>query len=501
MNRDAPELSCEKTHAHPAFGGSPEHSQKSPAAVSRQAGVQKVVITVLLLLASGVIFVLPNTVTEPWVNYSQETENALPQPGSTQVSPSTAAEKTKYRQDAQTLLAEIIVYRDRLQERSVELWGKFEFEQAMLAIEQGDSQYQYGEYTESVASYRQALDNLSTLQTRGESILNQAIADTREAIEGNILSTANSGIELASAIAADNRQVQQLAVRVASLPQLIEAMERGQEFSVRDQLDQAREAYQQAVALDPEHLNAAAALASTEQKITERRFRNHMSQGFSALDRNNFEGAAAAFNLAGTVYANHPAVAQALAQLENRRSQVWVNSNMARAEAFIAEEKWQQASEVYKELLQTDSTLTDARVRQIPVAVRADLDRRIRNVIEDPLSLAASAVYQRAKETLQDASGIANPGPLLREQIAELEKILKASQTPVEVALKSDSNTDVTLFRVARLGSFEQTSVSLKPGHYIAAGTRTGYRDVQVKFTVTEKGFDSPIIISCNEAI
>ena len=494
-------MSCEETHVHPAFGGSPEHSQKSPAAVSRQAGVQKIVITVLLLLVSAVIFILPNAVTEPWVNYSQETENALPQSSSSQVSPSTAAEKTKYRQDAQTLLAQIIVHRDRLQERAVELWGKFEFEQAMLSIERGDSQYQYGEYAESVASYRQALDNLGTLQTRGDEILNQAIADTREAIEGNILSTANSGIELASAMAPNNHQVQQLAVRVASLPQLIEAMERGQEFSVRDQLDAAREAYQQAVTLDPEHKNAAAALASTEQKITERRFRSHMSRGFSALDRDNFEGAAAAFDQAATVYANHPAVAQALAQLETRRSQFWVNSNMARAEELIAQEMWQQASEIYKELLQTDSTLTDARVRQIPVTVRAELNRRIVEIIEDPLSLAANGVYQRAKVTLQDASGIANPGPLLREQIAALEKILKASQTPVEVALKSDSNTDVTLFRVARLGSFEQISISLKPGHYIAAGTRTGYRDVQVEFTVTEKGFDSPIIISCNEAI
>jgi len=59
----------------------------------------------------------------------------------------------------------------------------------------------------------------------------------------------------------------------------------------------------------------------------------------------------------------------------------------------------------------------------------------------------------------------------------------------------------VTLFKVARLGTFEQTSVSLKPGRYIAAGTRSGYRDVRIEFTVTDKGFDSPISISCSEAI
>ena len=102
---------------------------------------------------------------------------------------------------------------------------------------------------------------------------------------------------------------------------------------------------------------------------------------------------------------------------------------------------------------------------------------------------------------MRDASGIATPGPLLSNQIKTLKQIIKASQTPVEVTLASDSNTNVTLFRVARLGSFERTSVSLKPGRYIAAGTRSGYRDVRIEFTLTDKGLDSPITISCNEAI
>ena len=67
--------------------------------------------------------------------------------------------------------------------------------------------------------------------------------------------------------------------------------------------------------------------------------------------------------------------------------------------------------------------------------------------------------------------------------------------------LTSDSTTDVTLFRVAKLGVFDKTAVSLKPGRYIVAGTRMGFRDVRVEFTVTGQGLDQPISISCNEAI
>ena len=152
-------------------------------------------------------------------------------------------------------------------------------------------------------------------------------------------------------------------------------------------------------------------------------------------------------------------------------------------------------------MLATDNSLTDVKVKQIPVSVRADLDRRIKKALSDPLALSAITEYRRGQKVLQDASGIRNPGPVLQQQMRALGEVLKASQTPIQVVLTSDSNTDVTLFRVAKLGSFDKTAVSLTPGRYIVAGTRMGFRDVRVEFTVTDRGLDQPISVSCNEAI
>ena len=90
---------------------------------------------------------------------------------------------------------------------------------------------------------------------------------------------------------------------------------------------------------------------------------------------------------------------------------------------------------------------------------------------------------------------------MLSLQVAELHRYLSQSTIPVPVVLLSDSLTEVTLFRVAKLGTVEQTSVQLKPGHYIAAGSRNGYRDVRVEFTITGEPMEEPILVSCNEAI
>ena len=486
---------------NPQTPAAPTVNQTGAAAGGRQNGMQKLAVAMLLLVASAVIFVLPNLVSEPWIEGADSSQNPVTKQPATLVSPSTAAQKTKYRQDAQTILAEIIQRRDRLNQQGVDHWGGFEYNQAQKAVEQGDQEYSIGNYAESVASYQSALDGLRDLETRGQQLLQQAIANAAEAIENSVLSTAVSTTQLASAIAPDNQTVIQLSRRAKTLPGVIEAMQRGKQLTELERYSDAEQAYIDATTSDPEHKKAAAALASTRQKITEQRFRGFMSDGFTALDKNNFDLATQSFKRAATVYSDHPAVQQALAQVETRRTQFWVNKRIAEAAEFERQEQWQQALSIYQQLLDTDATLTDIRVKQIPVSVRAELDKRIKKVLGDPLALSAISQYRHGQKVLQDAAGIANPGPLLSEQIAQLREALKSSQTPIEVMLTSDSVTDVTLFRVAKLGTFDKTAVSLKPGRYIVAGSRVGYRDVRIEFTVTGEGFDTPIAVSCTEAI
>ena len=134
---------------------------------------QKLIIGGLLALVAAVILLLPNLVTEPWI---VDPDNAAaPAIPITSVSPSTAAEKTQYRQNSQKLLAEIIMLRDGLTSQSIEQWADFEFRSALSLISMGDEQYGYGNYRESLASFNQALEQLKTLQILGEEKYLQAL--------------------------------------------------------------------------------------------------------------------------------------------------------------------------------------------------------------------------------------------------------------------------------------------------------------------------------------
>ncbi len=467
----------------------------------KQAGNQKTILLVLGFVVLATIFLLPQFVSEPWVSDGSVDEKQISNTSPSDVKPSTAAEKTRYRQDAQTVLAQIIPLRDRLEDQSVDLWAAVEFQQGLDFIVVGDQKYSYGDYRLSLDDYRAALELFTAIEISGQEKLESAITAGLEAIESLNLVVAGKASELANAIAGQDHRVQQVVSRFDSLPELIDQMDSGDQARNTGDLELALIAYRQAVGIDPLHRRANESLSSVKTDITDRKFRRHMSRAYSAMDSGDYEAAVVAFNEAGTIYPGHTAISQGLAQVRNRNSQQKVNQQIARASELEANEQWAQAVIVYDTLLTQDPTLTEAKVKLIPARVRAGLDLRLNEIIDEPLKLAEPSEYRSAYTSLVDARGISDPGHNLQSQIGQIEVLLKRALTSVNVIFESDNLTDVTLFRVARLGQFQQTSLTLKPGKYIAAGTRRGYRDVRVEFIITGEPLENPIVVSCQEPI
>lgn len=468
---------------------------------SSKSKAQKITLITLGVAVLGTVFLLPQFVTEPWFITDGAGPEVVPTPSAKTVPPSTAAELKRYRQQSQTVLAEIIMIRDRLRERSVETWAEADFQHALGRVQTGDEEYSYGNYEASLKNYREARSQLVELEELGRQKLDRAKADGVAAVEALNPNVAVPASELASAIAPEDPEVQTLAARVATLDEVARHMEAGDEALARDRYDAARIEFAAALALDPLHQRAAAGLTSARNEITGSAFRRQMSEGFAALERGQYEAARGAFRRAGEIQPGNSAVSQALAQVENRESQGFVNAELARAAELESGEHWAEAVLIYETLLTEDPSLTDARARLVPAKVRADLDERLSGFIEEPLRLSNKTEYEKARTTLADAKGIANSGPRLREQITEMETLLERATSPVNVVFRSDNQTHVVLYRVAELGRFEKTSVTLRPGRYVAAGTRKGFRDVRVEFTITGEPLDQPIEVRCEEPI
>ena len=121
-------------------------------------------------------------------------------------------------------------------------------------------------------------------------------------------------------------------------------------------------------------------------------------------------------------------------------------------------------------------------------------------MLDEPDRLVDARALGAAETLWADGQTLSPRGPLLEQQLSELAALLNRAKTPVAVTLTSDALTDVTLLRVKRLGAFDATNLTLRPGSYTALGVRNGFRDVRVNFDI--KPDSQPVIdVRCQEAI
>ena len=129
------------------------------------------------------------------------------------------------------------------------------------------------------------------------------------------------------------------------------------------------------------------------------------------------------------------------------------------------------------------------------------LFEQIGEYIDDPDSLSSPRTLQEATNLLIGITRMDSIGPRLSEQRDELSRLLKRASTPLTVQIVSDNMTAVSIYKVGRLGSFERRELELRPGKYVAVGSRPGFRDVRVEFQVGPEIDMSPLVVRCEEPI
>jgi hypothetical protein len=129
------------------------------------------------------------------------------------------------------------------------------------------------------------------------------------------------------------------------------------------------------------------------------------------------------------------------------------------------------------------------------------LDGELSTYLERPERLFSPEVRSVARTAVQRAKGISTPGPVLTNQVAAVERLIAGAETPMRVALASDNQTEVTIYRVGRLGAFERKDMELLPGRYTVVGVRPGYRDVRRELTLLPGSAAPTLVIRCEEPI
>ncbi|MBP6381581.1 MAG: hypothetical protein KA321_02755 [Pseudomonadales bacterium] len=476
----------------------------------------------LLMIAAGVIFVLPGYLAERrtgTANLATATPGATATPlptsgsGSTSAAPAPApapaasaapyeqAQAERERAGAKSALDALLAAQYELQQRAVDKWAAAEFDAATALAKAGDEAYRANDFTAAEAKYGAGQQAMQALLDGVDARLQDRLARGDAALTAGDASSATSLFTEALAIDAADARAQRGLARAGTLDRVLALMERASAAQAAGDTGAAAAAYREALTLDAGHEAARSSLAALQQRIATANYTARLSAGYAALAAGRHADARREFQAALALQPGGAEARDGLQQAEFQLAQQRLAELLDKAARAAGSEQWEAAVRHYDAALAIDAALGAAREGKQQAGTRLALDQALEQLAREPARLNHAKTRTAAEKLIAGATAIAAPGPRLQAQLASARRLLADYSTPVAVRLRSDGKTEVTVFRVGSFGPIDEKTLDLLPGDYVAVGQRDGYRDVRVEFSVRAGQAGSDVIVQCQQKI
>ena len=459
------------------------------------------VFTGLIVLLAGVlavVFWLPRVVSErgPLVT---------PAPRPTPIAPTTPAPTTPPAPDprasADAALAERVRAEDAAKAAGADRWGGADWLEARRLADLGDTQFRDRDFPAAAASFNQAAGRFRPLADGAPAAFAAALKTGQEAFARAEQSAAIAAFERALLIRPGDPAATRGLARSQQLDEVLGAMAAAAAREAAGDLAGARANYAGVLKLDADWAPARAALGRIDAGRAASEFERAMAQGLAALADGRTTEARSAFNRALVLRPGDAGARSGLEQLDGDERRVRLTRLQTDAEQLAAAERWSEAADQYRALLDLDATLAAAKTGLATTEARAALHRRLEQQLANGERFNDDAVVAVAQAVIRDAEAVATPGPVLTGQSTRLQALIAAAAQPIPVRFESDNLTGVVINKVGDLGAFTTRTVELRPGTYVIVGTRDGYRDVRRSVRVGADGSQAPISVRCEEPI
>jgi hypothetical protein len=452
-------------------------------------------MAVLLAAILAVVFWLPAVVSErgPLV---------APRPA---VPPKAPAPDVPTSPDARAAADDALALRLRAEDAAkgaaAERWGGADWLEARRLADQGDRQYRERDFEAATASFMQATGRFRQLAEGAPAALAAALAEGQEAFDRADGPAATVAFERALLISPGDAAAKRGLARSQTLDEVLRGMAEASAQEAGGDLAAARAGYAGVLNLDPDWAPAREAVARLDAARAASDFERSMAQGLAALAAGRTADARAALDRALALRPGDAGARAALEQLDGDLRRARLAGLLAEAERLAAAERWPEAADKYRAILQIDPAVAAAQAGLDTASGRAGLSERLEKQLANGDRFNDDAVVAGAQAVIRDAGAVAAPGPVLAGQLERLKALIAAAARPVPVQFESDNLTTVTIYKVGKLGVFNSRTVDLRPGSYIVVGTRDGYRDVRHNVRIDPAGSDKPIDVRCEEAI
>ncbi len=361
----------------------------------------------------------------------------------------------------------------------------------------GDEAYREEKYQQAVDQYQAGIALLEEILAETEAVFSETLARGERALRSGDFETAQNAYRILTRIEPDNQSLRSAKVRADNLEQVVRLSQDAEVMERNGDLNAALEKFTAANNIDKVWQAAIDGIKRINATKARNRFQDEMSKGFAAIASKDFAAAEAAFNAAQSILPNSKEPLDGLQQIELAKTQASIESLKQKATELEQAGQWHEAMPVYEQVLAISPGLGTAVNGLRNAREQADLKDMLVKYIDQPHLMKSDDELKAARATLVAAS----QNEHFKEEARTLSHLVSLARLEIQVVLRSDQRTDVTVYQVGQYGKIEQAELALIPGVYTFVGKRPGYRDVYQEVHI--KGDVNPVTVDviCSERI
>jgi len=405
------------------------------------------------------------------------------------------------RESAEQKLADFMYVKNELEGSGAPEWGGDLYAEMIQVSQEADALFIEKDYIAASKKYTDATGKANELTGQIGNAYQRMIEEGRIALDEGDGELAQKKFRVALMIDPSDKLAQHGLERAKNIEKVLILIASGKHHEKNAALSFAHADYQEALRLDPESIEARKALSRVKNQIKNEAFQQLMSEGLAAFHGNNYQLAKANLLKAKSFKPESKEVEDALAQVEQAIRLARIEELRKNALNSENSEKWEQALKSYLAILEIDQHVQFAARGKERSLKQIRIIKRINFFLEAPNVLESDSQLGNAFLLVHEVEEIEPKGPRLKARLSELMRLVETAQTPIKIAIESDSITEVAVYKVGKLGRFAVRELSLRPGTYTVVGARDGYKDVRQKIVIKPGQGPLRITVKCRVKI
>ena len=371
------------------------------------------------------------------------------------------------------------------------------FEHKRIAIES----FSIGDYSSALAQVRAAAKESSKILKVRDANLKTHLNAAVSGFETNQYELAITEIDKALLMSPNHPIAHGYRARIELMPKVLGYLDKSYKARAENDFRSERFNLEKVIRLDPARKDEKLRLDLLKMKIAEEDFAIFISKGLQAVDQRDVGAAKINLKKAQGVFSSRVELSLLKKNIERLDREISLARALSDANQAVLKDDWGSAYQAFSKAKSIDPNNNEALQGERTASELIAGGKSLDSFLEQPSRLSSMAVLTASQRLLENIKHLTRLSPILKSRSEQLSKFISKATTPVEVVIKSDGKTEITVRKVGIVGKTLIKTINLRPGDYTFEGKRADYKSKLVNLRVPFDGAGIEIRIVCDEQI